>query len=192
MSKYCILNSSNVVVNIITAENPVPAATASLYISTWESARSAWIAGGKIGPEPPLPVFWTIPEGLSLGSEPSNWETCKIGSTWSGTEYIPPPDPVEEIRVPNTISDRQFFQGLAILGKITQQEALDAVKTGEIPAAMNSFLNLLDPSAQFSAKMNLSGATQFNRDHELVSAFGQFMSMTEQELDDLWIFCSTL
>lgn len=192
MTKHCILNSTNVVVNIISAENPVTKEEAEVLTSSWNEERNNWIESGKIGQEPILPNFWTIQEGTTLGPVPTTWEACGIGYTWSGTDYIPPPEPEPVVTVPKTISDRQFFQGLANLGKITQQEALAAVKTGDIPAAMETFISTMDANTQFDVRMNLSGATQFNRDHILVDTFGQFMAMTPQQLDELWIYCATL
>jgi hypothetical protein len=87
---------------------------------------------------------------------------------------------------PNTISDRQFFQQLAVAGLISEDEAIDAVAIGQMPAAIGAFINALPSEQQFPAKMLLKGAVSFNRDHPLVEAFGAMQGMTSDQIDDLW------
>lgn len=94
--------------------------------------------------------------------------------------------------VPETISDRQFAQGLAHQGLISQTEALDWVRTGALPAAVSAFLTGLPPATRFDTEMILSGATEFRRSHPLVSAVGAQAGKTETEIDELWRFCATL
>lgn len=90
------------------------------------------------------------------------------------------------------ISDRQFFQALALQGFVTEDEALAAVQVGAIPAGMMPLINALPSDQQFNAKMLLSGATQFERDHPLVAAFAQANNITEAATDALWIFAASL
>ena len=91
------------------------------------------------------------------------------------------PEPLQD-----EISDRQFFQALAIRGIITQQEALAAVKTGDMPAAITGFIAQLPADQQFGASMLLCGATKFNRSHPLTDAFAAMYGMTAEQTDDLW------
>lgn len=94
---------------------------------------------------------------------------------------------------PGTISDRQFFQGLALQSFITEAEALEAVKTGVLPAALETIVaGIADPAAQFAARMILSGATMFERDHPMVATIGAAQGMTDAQIDDFWRFCATL
>jgi hypothetical protein len=95
--------------------------------------------------------------------------------------FEPPPEPV-----PNNISDRQFFHILAVDGLITEAEALAAVKTGDAPAAFETFIASLSEGERFHARMLLEGATTFERDHPLTDAFGSMYGMTSDEIDDLW------
>lgn len=90
------------------------------------------------------------------------------------------------INVPQTISDRQFFQQLAIAGVITQEEALAAVKTGDIPSAPSGFIAALDDAARFNAEMLLSGATVFQRNHPLTDAIAAAQGMTPAQVDDFF------
>lgn len=90
------------------------------------------------------------------------------------------------IDVPQTISDRQFFQQLAIAKVISQEEALAAVKTGDIPAALSGFIAALDDAARFNAEMLLSGATIFARNHPLTDSIAAAQGMTPQQIDDFF------
>lgn len=93
---------------------------------------------------------------------------------------------------PSEISDRQFFQQCAILGLIDEDEALAAVSTGTMPAAMADFVETLPAEEQFAARMTIQGATAFHRDHPLVPAFGAAWQMDDAALDALWRAASEL
>jgi hypothetical protein len=103
---------------------------------------------------------------------------------------------VEQMQAPATprlISDRQFFQALALQGAITQEEALAAVRSGAIPAAMQAFIDAIaDQEQQFGATMLLSGAVEFDRNHPLVESFRRAMGWTVQHTNDLWRLAATL
>ena len=90
------------------------------------------------------------------------------------------------IDVPQTISDRQFFQQLAIAKVISQEEALAAVKTGDIPSALSGFIAALPDAARFNAEMLLSGATVFQRDHPLTNAVAMAQGMTADQVDEFF------
>lgn len=89
-------------------------------------------------------------------------------------------------QVPASISDRQFFQQLAVQGIISEQEAENAVATGTIPAAMIALIDLLPPEAQFPARMLLKGATVFERHHTMTATIAILYGWTEGETDDLF------
>jgi hypothetical protein len=107
----------------------------------------------------------------------SEWEA--EGNTI--TPWTPPPLPV-----PESISDRQFFQQLAIMDIISQAEAIAAVATGTLPAIFVTAINALPENQQFSARMLVQGATTFNRNNQFVSYFAAFQGMTSAQVDDLW------
>jgi hypothetical protein len=140
-----------------------------------------------------VPDDWTPedtrwqPQGIGVLSD-TGW----IGDTYVNGEFIKPVPPTPEIIVPQIISDRQFFQQLAVLGLITQAEALAAVKTGDIPATLQGLVSTLPVDQQFSAEMLLSGAVSFDRKHPLTVYFGQAMSWTDAQLDTLWIEANKL
>lgn len=94
--------------------------------------------------------------------------------------------------VPDAISDRQFFQQLAIMGLITTGDAIAAVATGTIPASLAAFIGTLPGDQQFAANMMLAGATQFNRSHPMTLALAQGMGWTTAQLDMLWTAAAAL
>lgn len=109
------------------------------------------------------------------------------GEFGSVAAYVSPPSPV-----PETISDRQFFQALALQGTITQAEAIAAVATGTIPAALRGFIDVLTGAEAFAAEMLLSGATEFKRSHPLTVAIGAAQGMNPAQIDAFFQFASSL
>jgi hypothetical protein len=94
--------------------------------------------------------------------------------------------------VPDVISDRQFFQQLAIDGDITQDEALAAVQTGTLPDKLAAVIAALPASQQFAAKMLCCGATEFRRSNPVVSVLGQALGKDAAALDAIWIAAAVL
>ena len=100
-------------------------------------------------------------------------------------DVLPLPD--SEPPVPAVISDRQFFQQLAAEGTITPAEALAAVRTGELPAALVAILDgIPDEDERFSAEMLLSGATQIERAHPLTDAIGAATGRSHDDIDEFF------
>jgi len=97
-----------------------------------------------------------------------------------------------EAPVPSQISDRQFFQQLAVMDLISEAEAIAAVSTGTLPAAMAGFIDQLPAEQRFAARMALQGATTFVRSNPLVETFGAMQGMTPEQVDDLWRAASLL
>ncbi|MCO5092004.1 hypothetical protein [Bosea sp. (in: a-proteobacteria)] len=69
------------------------------------------------------------------------------------------------------ISDRQFAQGLAGLGLISEVEAEEWVAAGTLPAAILALVEQLPEVGRFPARMLLRGATRFAFGHPLADAF---------------------
>jgi len=93
---------------------------------------------------------------------------------------------------PRIISDRQFFQQLAIQGLITQDESLAAVGPGTIPAALAQLVAALPVDKPYDARILLIGATQFDRQHPMVAAIAAAFGWTNAQTDDLWRAAATL
>lgn len=119
----------------------------------------------------PMPAQgWTTPDG--------------------GASFAPPQAP--RAVAPAAVSDRQFFQQLAVDGDITETEALAAVQTGKIPKTLSDAIDALPASQRFSARMLVSGAREFQRQHPMVALLGQALGKDDAALDVLWTAASEL
>lgn len=84
--------------------------------------------------------------------------------------------------VPQSISDWQFFQQLAIAGIITQDQAL-ASNAAIIPPPLMAIIDAMPFDQQFKTKMLISGATTFERNHPITIAVGTAYGMTSDQID---------
>ena len=87
--------------------------------------------------------------------------------------------------MPASISDRQFFQQLAVLSIIGEDEALAAC-AAVIPAPLVQIIDGLPEDQRFSARMLLSGATVFERNHSMTEAIGTAYGWTSEQVDDFF------
>jgi len=128
---------------------------------------------------------WHPPDGHEIVQD--DQRVMFIGGKYVGGQYTapisepPPPPPV-----PQVISRRQFFQQAAILGTITQDEALAAVATGAIPSTLQTIINGLPADQQFNARMLVTGAAEFKRDHPLALVIGAALNLTSAQMDGFW------
>lgn len=114
--------------------------------------------------------------------------------TYIEEEYTPelPPEPQAE-PVPEEISRRQFYEGLALKEWITRAEALAAMQTGAIPAALQAIADAMtDEDAKFKVLLMFAGNNSFYRSHPFVLVFAMARQMSETETDDFWRFCHAL
>lgn len=142
---------------------------------------------GQVAPDAANPTHKILPRVL-VGEAPTEPHTV-TGATEAieadqvtvtrTYELLPEP-------VPHSISDRQFFQQLAVLGKITEAEAEAAVATGEIPAAMLALVDQLPAEQQFPARMLLKGATVFEYSHPMTSTIASLYDWNETQKADLF------
>lgn len=102
------------------------------------------------------------------------------------------PAPTDPQAPPEAVSDRQFFQQIAILRLITEEEAEEAVGAGVIPAPMLALVNQLPEAMRFDARMKLRGATVFNRSSPLTAMLAQAYGWTQEKVDDLWSSAANL
>lgn len=112
-------------------------------------------------------------------------------AAWLAAGNTPlPADPVP-VTVPD-ISPRQFYQQLAVVGVISQDEALAALATGTIPAALAQIVAAFPPAQQFAAKMFLVGATAILRHHPMSVAFAQAYGWTDAQTDAFFVAAGAL
>lgn len=107
---------------------------------------------------------------------------------WQDGEWVhvPKPEPVPQI-----ISRRQFYQGLATAGLITKEEALAAL-TGTLPSALTAIVNgIPDEDAAFAATAHLLASGEFDRSHPLIPVFAASQGMSDTDVDDFWRLCAS-
>lgn len=92
---------------------------------------------------------------------------------------LPPP-------VPEWISDRQFFQQLAIIKLISEAEAEDAVASGVIPSSLAELVELLPEQARHPTRMLLKGATVFQRQHEMTDTIAWLYGLDGAAVDAIF------
>jgi hypothetical protein len=137
-----------------------------------------------VGPDQRFPVAGEL-RWVEVADDTTTADSFVEGSV---VKWVPRPEPV-----PQTISDLQFFQQLAVGGTITQAEALAAVKVGTIPATLQGIVDgLSDPAQKFAANMRLAGATVFERSHPLTEAIGAAQGMSSEQVDDFFRAASAL
>jgi hypothetical protein len=149
-----------------------------------------------------LPFSWG-PDGDIQGRERL---TPEQNSTLDGV--VAAHDPTKTA-VPPQISDRQFYQALATPlpeteshdkpgglkpkpPKITQTEALTAVKTGELPSDIVAAIKTLPQEQQFAAEMMMAGAGGFKRNDPMADTLMAALGFTKEQADDLWRLAATL
>ena len=94
---------------------------------------------------------------------------------------IPTPPPP----MPTQITNRQYYQQLAIMGPITQQEAADAV-VGTPPPTILGYISSLPQAQQFDAEMFFKGGTIYDRHAALLTGLATYMGWSNSFMDTLW------
>ena len=92
----------------------------------------------------------------------------------------------QENPVPQKISRRQFFQYLAIIKVITEQEALDAISSKAIPSILDGMIGSLPEKEQFSARALVLGANEFDIQNPLAEVIRVMMNWSIEEKFNFW------
>jgi hypothetical protein len=141
-----------------------------------DELREAGLAG--------LPFSWT-PDGLHDTSQLRPDQLDAVNAVLAVHDPSAPP-------IPQGLTQRQFHQALAMQGKITEQEALDAVKIGTVPSEIQFFIDTLPTDEQFPAKMKFAVEPVVSRYDSVMEQFGKFQGWTAAEMNDFWRFAATL
>lgn len=105
------------------------------------------------------------------------------GKMWNGSAIID----LTDVIIPEEISRRQFFQQLAVMEIITKDEAMAALQSGAIPAALQAILDQLPTDDdRFNAQMLIIGAAAFNCHHALSETVRLAFGWTVEQRDDFW------
>lgn len=121
-------------------------------------------------------------DGMCIPFDPNNRDYMEY-LIWAGNNTADPY--VAPIIVAESISDRQFFQQLAVEGIISQADAL-ASNAAVIPPPLLALIEQLPSDQQFAAKMLVGGATVFKRHHPLSIAIGAAFGFNSAQMDAFW------
>lgn len=66
------------------------------------------------------------------------------------------------------------------------------MRTGAIPALLQTFIDTLDETTKFAVTMNVSGAVTFKRNHPMTLMLAQGMGWNDEQVDALWRAASDL
>lgn len=114
-------------------------------------------------------------------------KSTEIGMLYVDGEFAPAPDPgAGDSPPPASISDRQFAQQLAVLGTISEAEALAWAARGELPDALEAAIAALPEPDRFAARMLMSSATFYERSHPLVATLSARLGYDAAALDAIW------
>lgn len=130
-------------------------------------------------------------DGSFIPNDPVNTD-YQTYLTWLAAGNTPNPVSTPPIVIPQSVSDRQFFQAAAITGLITQTDALAMMSTGTIPPTLLAAINMLPVDQQFAAKMKVIGAREFDRNDPFVNALSTAMGQTATQVDALFTLANSL
>lgn len=131
--------------------------------------------GGYDGAEPPAGA-------IEVPSAPDDARQAWDGQSWGA---VPP-------EIPESVSRRQILIGMALVGWISEKEAIDALATGARPTAVEAVIDQLPQEEQFPATMKWIGFQTAYRDDAMVAALATAAGKTEQDVDKFFAFCANI
>ena len=113
---------------------------------------------------------------------------------------VPRPMTPEEIAaIPMTtsvfippITRRQLLLILPQIGVITAQEAIAAARTGEVPAAIQSFFALLSDADRLAAEITWATMSVCERSNPLLLGLAAQLGMSDAQVDDFFRMAAAL
>jgi hypothetical protein len=96
-----------------------------------------------------------------------------------------PDDPLP-LPPPVSVARWQIFAQLAEDGIVSKEEALAAVKSGEIPETFTEAIAKLPAKSRFTAEIYLAGSPVLERHHPITAALAKALGWDDDALDTLW------
>ncbi|ARU04762.1 hypothetical protein CCO03_08790 [Comamonas serinivorans] len=106
-----------------------------------------------------------------------------IGWSWDGGTFTPPvvaPVDPGPPAVPQVCTPAQGLVALFVLKQITEDDVKAAIA------------GISDPAARYTANIGLSRATEWRRDSETMQVMATLLSLSEEDLDELFTFAVTV
>lgn len=95
------------------------------------------------------------------------------------------------VPIPQSITRRQFYSQLVVLGTITQNEAL-ATNAGTVPSELAGYVAALPTGQQFAANMALGGQALFYRNGPITLAVANSLGWTSTQVDTFFTAAAAL
>lgn len=74
----------------------------------------------------------------------------------------------------------------------SRQIRLAMIMSGVTMEQIATFINSLEEPQKTMAQIEWEYANEFDRDHQMVGVFANFLQMTDEQVDALWVLASTL
>lgn len=90
--------------------------------------------------------------------------------------------------VPETLTRTQFFKQVWKMGRITAQQAKDAIAKRALPPQFTQYLDAIaDPTERDDAEMDLLGLDVFRRSSSRVESIRAANNWTSAQVDAIWV-----
>lgn len=111
----------------------------------------------------------------------------------SQSQWVEDADLKRQLATPEAITPRQLLIGLMRSGLISEQEAVDAAKTGSVPAGIQKIFDAL-PTADDRTEAAITWAKMsvVERNNPLVASLAAANGMSEADVDNFFIMCSKI
>jgi hypothetical protein len=130
-------------------------------------------------------IDFVPPTDFVVTGEPSYVLTNGIATeTYDVVPYVPP--------VPTEITRRQLLIAMWQLGFITEQEALDAATSGEVPASFVPIFDALSGDQRGAAYITWASMSVCERYNPLFLELAALQGQTEQQISDWFTWAATL
>lgn len=156
-------------------------------VYTIDGATGAFIAPLQLGPadlSPLEPGVWLLPADTTDIAPPQP-QTSIQHPYWSGTQWELRDKPADAPEIetlpdgpPTTCTPAQGYVALYALKSVTKQMLYEAVD--QIP----------DPVQKYIAQIGLEHTSEWRRESATMRAVAQLLSLTEQDLDDLFAYAA--
>lgn len=133
------------------------------------------------------PKFGPIPDGCTTKKPTSPFDKFDERSG----EWVEDAAAKRAATVPASITSHQMLMGLLDAEMITEKEALDASRTGAVPATIQAIFDAL-PTARgrIDAAIRWAKMSLVERNHPLVSALAAANKMSEDDVDAFFVACA--
>lgn len=144
--------------------------------------------------------YWDGSKIVAYPDSPGDWaEFDYTSGQWVGT---PPAAPTAEeitlaeaarlaqLREAAFLPKLEFALRAVAAGLLSQESAL-AVLDGKVPAELNGLTEAMSPEELFHLQAKIKGAVQFNRMDPFILAAGDFLGLTEPQMDAVFGISAT-